>query len=321
MHRNHNSRLLNFWVIALCLFHTWTFSGAYLQNYTSYGYEILWVDRSHLGGVQCTWTVTLACSILELLPFVYFHTWTLSGAYLQNYTSYGYEILWVDRSLQVGVHYLWTITLACFIFELLPFVYFHTWILSGASLQNYTRYGYEILWVDRSHLGGLQCRWTVTLACLVFELLPFVYFHTISKTILAMFMKCCGWIDLIKGGGGKVQCKWTVTLACLIFELLPFVYFYTWILSGAYLQNYTSYGYEILWVFTRWNKFRSLTEKKQIFCLFHAFNPFWEKLYQNPVQFFPLFPVYVPLPHSNVLQYYIKRVKCKLNDVIFPSGC
>ena len=29
-------------------------SGAYLQNYTSYGYEILWVDRSHHGGVQCT---------------------------------------------------------------------------------------------------------------------------------------------------------------------------------------------------------------------------------------------------------------------------
>ena len=34
-------------------------------------------------------------------------------------------------------------------------------------------------------------------------------------------------------------------------------------------------------VFTRWNKFRSFTENKktQIFCLFHAFNPFWEKLY------------------------------------------
>ena len=41
--------------------------------------------------------------------------------------------------------------------ELLPFVYFHTWILSGAYLQNYTSYGYEILWVDRSHQGGVQC--------------------------------------------------------------------------------------------------------------------------------------------------------------------
>ena len=25
-------------------------SGAYLQNYPSYGYELLWVDRSHQGG-------------------------------------------------------------------------------------------------------------------------------------------------------------------------------------------------------------------------------------------------------------------------------
>ena len=142
----------------------------------------------------------------ELLPFVYFHTWILFGAYLQKYTGYGYEILWVDRSHQGGVQYTSTITFACYIFELLPFVYFHTWILSGAYLQNYTSYGYEILWVDRSHQGGVHCTWTVTLACLIFELLPFVFFFIlelcpeyISKTILAMFMKFCGWIDLIKG--------------------------------------------------------------------------------------------------------------------------
>ena len=49
-------------------------SGAYLQDYTSYGYESSWVDRSHDGGVQCTGTITLACLIFELLPFVYFHT-------------------------------------------------------------------------------------------------------------------------------------------------------------------------------------------------------------------------------------------------------
>ena len=67
-------------------------SGAYLQNYTSYGYGILWVDRSHQGGVQCTWSLTLASLIFQLLPFVYFHIWILSRAYLQNYTSYGYEI-------------------------------------------------------------------------------------------------------------------------------------------------------------------------------------------------------------------------------------
>ena len=58
-----------------------------------------------------------------------------------------------------------------------------------------------------------------------------------------------------------------------------------------------------------------------MFCLFHAFNPFWEKLYQNPVQFFSVIPRGVPLPHSNVLQYYVKREKFKVNDVIFPSGC
>ena len=38
-------------------------SGAYLQDYASYGYETSWVDRSHQGGVQCTGTITLACLI------------------------------------------------------------------------------------------------------------------------------------------------------------------------------------------------------------------------------------------------------------------
>ena len=49
--------------------------------------------------------------------------------------------------------------------------------------------------------------------------------------------------------------------------------------------------------------------------------PFWEDLYQNPVQFFSVIPRGVPLPHSNVLQYDVKRKKCKVNDVFFPSGC
>ena len=65
----------------------------------------------------------------------------------------------------------------------------------------------------------------------------------------------------------------------------------------------------------------NITDGVHQICLFHAFNPFWEKLYQNPVQFFSVIPRGVPLPHSNVLRYYVKRVKCKLNDVIFPSGC
>ena len=173
---NRNSCLLNFWVFALGLFSYLNFIRCISPNYTSYGYEILWVDRTHLGGLHCTWTVTLACLIFQLLPFVYFHTWILSGAYLQNYTSYGYEILLVDTSHLGGLQCTWTVTLACLIFELLPIVYFHTWILSGAYLQNYTSYVYEILWVDRSYQGGVQYTWTLTLACFIFELLPFVFF-------------------------------------------------------------------------------------------------------------------------------------------------
>ena len=38
-------------------------SGAYLQNYSSKGYEISWVDRSHPGGVQCPGIINLACLI------------------------------------------------------------------------------------------------------------------------------------------------------------------------------------------------------------------------------------------------------------------
>ena len=49
-------------------------SGAYLQNYSSYGYEISWVDRSHQGGVQCAGIITIAALIFQLLPFVFFHT-------------------------------------------------------------------------------------------------------------------------------------------------------------------------------------------------------------------------------------------------------
>ena len=58
-----------------------------------------------------------------------------------------------------------------------------------------------------------------------------------------------------------------------------------------------------------------------MFCLFHAFNLFLDKLYQNPVQFFSVFPHGVPLPHSNALQYYVKLEKFKVNVVLFPSGC
>ena len=36
---------------------------------------------------------------------------------------------------------------------------------------------------------------------------------------------------------------------------------------------------------------------------------------------FPLFPVACPFRIATQLQYYVKREKCKVNDVIFPSGC
>ena len=36
---------------------------------------------------------------------------------------------------------------------------------------------------------------------------------------------------------------------------------------------------------------------------------------------FPLFPMAYPSRIATQLQYYVKREKCKVNDVIFPSGC
>ena len=39
------------------------------------------------------------------------------------------------------------------------------------------------------------------------------------------------------------------------------------------------------------------------------------------MHFFSVIPRGVPHPHGNVLQYYVKREKFKVNDVKFPSGC
>ena len=47
--------------------------------------------------------------------------------------------------------------------------------LSGAYLQDCASYGYETSWVDRSHQGGVHCTGTITLTCLIFELLPKLY--------------------------------------------------------------------------------------------------------------------------------------------------
>ena len=51
-------------------------------------------------------------------------------------------------------------------------------ILCLEHISKTASYGYETSWVDRSHQGGVQCTGTITLTCLIFELLPFVYFHT-----------------------------------------------------------------------------------------------------------------------------------------------
>ena len=48
--------------------------------------------------------------------------------------------------------------------------------------------------------------------------------------------------------------------------------------------------------------------------LFHAFN-------KNSVQLFWVIPYGVSPPHSNTLQYYVKREKHMVNYIIFPSGC
>ena len=99
------------------------------------------------------------------------------------------------------------------------------------------------------------------------------------------------------------------------------IYFIQWTLSVIFSRVAQPQVKIFPMVFTRWNKFRSFTEKKQIFCLFHACNPLWEKFYQNPVRFFSVIPRGVLLPHSNELQYYVKREKSKVNEVVFPSGC
>ena len=36
---------------------------------------------------------------------------------------------------------------------------------------------------------------------------------------------------------------------------------------------------------------------------------------------FPLFPVAHPFRIATQLQYYVKREKCKVNDILFPPGC
>jgi hypothetical protein len=74
MHKNYNSTLHYFSVIALCYFSNFL-SRTLLKQPLRYQHETSWVDRSLSGGgVQCTRLITLPFIIFELLPFVIFHT-------------------------------------------------------------------------------------------------------------------------------------------------------------------------------------------------------------------------------------------------------
>ena len=77
--------------------------------------------------------------------------------------------------------------------------------LSGVYLQDYISYGYEIFGVDRSHQGECSAHELYLLLAEFLSYCPLFIFilkfcqKYIPKTILAMVMKFCGWIDLIKG--------------------------------------------------------------------------------------------------------------------------
>ena len=62
-------------------------SGAYLQNYSSYGYEISWVDRSHQGGVQCAGIITLASLIFLVIALCFFSYLNFVRSISPKYTS------------------------------------------------------------------------------------------------------------------------------------------------------------------------------------------------------------------------------------------
>ena len=79
------------------------------------------------------------------------------------------------------------------------------------------------------------------------------------------------------------------------------IYFIEWTPSVIFSQVAQPQVKILPMVLTIWNEFRSFTEKKpQIFCWFHAFNPLWEKLYQNPAQFFSFIPHAINLGNKNI---------------------
>ena len=47
----------------------------------------------------------------------------------------------------------------------------------------------------------------------------------------------------------------------------------------------------------------------------------WRSFIKIQYSSFPLFPLAYPFRIATQLKHYVKREKCKVNDVIFPSGC
>ena len=76
--------------------------------------------------------------------------------------------------------------------------------------------------------------------------------------------------------------------------------------------------------FTRWNKIRSFTEKNNNkYSVYFMLLTHFGRSFKIKIQYssFPLFPVAYPFRVATQLQYYVKREKCKVSDVIFPSSC
>ena len=65
----------------------------------------------------------------------------------------------------------------------------------------------------------------------------------------------------------------------------------------------------------------SFTENKNHSVYFMLLTLFGRSYIKIQYNFFPSFPLAYPFHIATQLQYYIKCEKCKVNDVIFPSGC
>ena len=73
---------------------------------------------------------------------------SLSGAYLQDYASNGYETSWVDRSYQGGVQCTGTITLACFLSYCPFFIFILEFCLEHISKTILARVMKFCGWID-----------------------------------------------------------------------------------------------------------------------------------------------------------------------------